>query len=977
MTDRISGALIDRSRPLEFTFNGRNMTGYAGDTLASALLANGQRLVARSFKYHRPRGIFSAGSEEPNALVTLHDGAATTPNTRATVVPLVDGLQARSQNHLGPLSRDLLAVNDLMSPFFGAGFYYKTFMWPRAFWEKLYEPVIRRAAGLGALSEQDDPERYGRVYAHCDLLVVGAGPAGLMAALTAGRAGARVILADEDMLLGGRLNAERLHVDGVDGRDWAARAVAELDNLENVRVLRRCPVWGTYDHGKFTAYQQPGFARPEEGEIASALWQITAGQTILAAGATERPIAFNNNDRPGIMLAGAVRAYVNRWGVAPGQRVSVFTNNDDGWRTAHDLAAAGVKIAAIIDSRPTTTLPPPEGVEAILGATIADTNGRLGLRAITLNTGRRIKTDCLAVSGGWNPNVHLTCHHRARPIWDDRIAAFVPGHDLPAGMQVAGAARGVFDLQGALQDGVDKAALALEAMGKHAPRTTPPKADDMPYAISPLWMAGAGRAWIDLQNDVTGKDVSLAHREGFRSVEHLKRYTTLGMATDQGRTSNVLGLALMAEAQGTSIEQTGTTIFRPPYTPVPVGALAGLDRGKDFRPTRVTPAHDWAVSHGAVFFETGMWLRAQWFPRNGESHWRQSVEREVLATRNSVGICDVSTLGKIDLKGRDVATFLDRVYANKFAKLPVGRARYGLMLREDGVVMDDGTTARLSENHYVMTTTTANAGSVFQHLEFCRQCLWPDLDVHMHSITDAWAQFAVAGPNSRALLQRIVDPPLDISNEGLPFMGCTEMTICDGTPARLFRVSFSGELAYEIAVPAQFGNALAERLMLAGKKYDVTPYGTEALNVMRIEKGHAAGAELDGRTTALNLNMAGMTRKESDFIGKVLLDRPAMNGAGQHRMIGLRPVDRAQPLNAGACLIEVGAAPETQNEQGWVSSAAYSQILSHAIALGFLKDGDRRHGDVLLAWDGIRKRETRVEVVPPHFYDPEGGRQRG
>lgn len=974
---RLPNTHVDETRPLNFTFDGKPMQGFQGDTLASALLANGQKLVGRSFKYHRPRGIFSAGSEEPNALVTLHDGAATTPNTRATIVPLVDGLKARSQNHLGSLQHDLLAVNNLMAPFFGAGFYYKTFMWPKAFWEKLYEPAIRRAAGLGKLSNQDDPETYGRAFAHCDLLIIGAGPAGLIAALTAGRAGARVILADEDFCMGGRLNAETLTIGGASAQDWVRQTVAELASLPNVRLLSRSTAWGTYDHGIYAALQQPSFDLPQQGQTGAVHWRITAKRTILAAGATERPIAFPNNDRPGVMLAGAVRAYTNRWGVAPGQNVSVFTNNDDGWRTASDLVAKGVQICAIIDSRETAKLTPPTGVRIITNATVTDTKGRKALSSIQLSNGEWLQTDCLAVSGGWNPNVHLSCHHRARPIWSDELAAFLPGNALPQGMQVAGAANGHFALGEGLQSGADLAVQALADLGIAIPTPTLPQTDEAPFRITPLWSAVKGRAWIDLQNDVCTKDVALAHQEGYQSVEHLKRYTTLGMATDQGRTANVLGLAILAQESGQSIAETGTTMFRPPYTPVPIGALAGGDRGKDFRPTRLTPAHDWAKSQGAVFVESGAWLRAQWFPRNGETHWRQSVDREALAVRNSVGICDVSTLGKIDLKGRDVATFLNRVYANKFAKLAIGKTRYGLMLREDGVVMDDGTTARMSETHYVMTTTTANAGPVFQHLEFCLQCLWPELDVHLQSTTDAWAQFAVAGPNSRALLQELFDAPFDLSNSAFPFMACAELSVCDGTPARLFRVSFSGELAYELAVPARFGNALAERLMQVGKKFDVTPYGTEALNVLRIEKGHAAGNELDGRNSALNLNMAAMTGKDADFIGKVLATRPAMNDENQPRMVGMKSLSPEQSLSAGAHLIEMGAEPTTTNDIGWVTSAAYSPTLGGPIALGFLNAGHLRYGDRMRAWDGVRGRDTEVEIVSPHFYDPDGGIQRG
>lgn len=976
MNVRLPGALVDTAQPLNFTFNGKEMSGFAGDTLASALLANGQKLVGRSFKYHRPRGIFSAGSEEPNALMTLHGGASTTPNTRATVVPLIEGLQARSQNHQGSLERDLLAVNDLMAPFFGAGFYYKTFMWPAAFWEKLYEPIIRKAAGLGALSDKDDPEHYGKAHAHCDLLIIGGGAAGLIAALIAGRAGAKVILADEDVRLGGRLLAEQSTLDDMKGSAWAGQTLAELATLPNVRVLSRCTVWGTYDHGIYAAHQYTGYDHPTNDGAQSLLWRMYAKQTLLASGATERPIAFPNNDRPGIMLAGSVRAYANRWGVAPGQRVTLFTNNDDGWRTAIDLRNLGIEVTAIIDRRAQCDMTAPEGVEVLMGRTVANTRGRHALREIRLDNGRKIETDCLAVSGGWNPNVHLTCHHRGRPHWSDELAAFVPGTELPPGMSVTGAAAGQFQIGAALQQAATECLGALQKLDISATAPALPKTSEASYNIHPLWQTGKGRAWVDLQNDVCAKDIQLAHQEGFRSVEHLKRYTTLGMATDQGRTSNVLGLAVMAEASGQTIPQTGTTIFRPPYTPVPIGALAGPERGKEHRPLRLTPAHDWASAQGAEFVESGAWMRAQWFARPGENHWRQSVDREVKATRNSVGICDVSTLGKIDLKGHDVATFLNRIYANKFAKLAVGKTRYGLMLRDDGVVMDDGTTARLSENHYVMTTTTANAGPVYQHMEFCLQCLWPELDVHMNSTTDAWAQFAVAGPKSRALLAKIVDSPFDVSNEGFSFMACGALTICNGTPARLFRVSFSGELAYELAVPARFGNALAETLMTVGAEFGVTPYGTEALNVMRIEKGHAAGAELDGRNTALNLNMGGMTGKETDFIGKAMGQRPAMQGDDLPRMVGLKPLDSNDVLNAGAHLIENDAEPTTDNDLGWLTSVAFSPTFGHSISLAFLKNGHNRLGTQLRAWDGARGKDIAIEVVSPHFYDPEGGLQR-
>ena len=977
--NRIDGGLIDRSQTLNFTFNGKVMQGYPGDTLASALLANGQRLVGRSFKYHRPRGIFTAGSEEPNALVHLRSGAYREPNTRAAVSELNDGLEATSQNHRGSLKYDLMAVTDLLSPFLAAGFYYKTFMWPKAFWEKLYEPMIRASAGLGSLSMQEDPDVYDKGFLHCDVLVIGAGPAGLSAALAAGRSGARVIIADEDFMAGGRLNAEAFGVNGMSGADWAARAVAELGALANVRIMNRTTVYGAYDHGIFGALERKtDHLASAAGKPRQVLWRIYSRRSILAAGSTERPIAFGNNDRPGIMLAGAVRAYVNRYAVTPGKEVAVFTNNDDGWRTATDLYAKGVTITAVIDSREIAAPASIPGACVLMGGRIVDTAGRKGIRSLTLSNGQTIPANCLAVSGGWNPNVHLTCHQRGRPKWRDSIAAFVPGADLPVGMTVAGAANGTLTLGGALKEGRATANQVVEDLGFTPSRNSAPKAEDEASAVSAYWHVTESRkrVWLDLQNDVTVKDIKQSFAEGFKSVEHLKRYTTLGMATDQGKTANIPALAIMAECTGKTIAETGTTIFRPPYTPVPIGAFGGRSRGKDFRPYRLTRSHEWAKEHGAVFVEAGNWLRAQWYARQGEKTWRESVDREVEMTRGSVGICDVTTLGKIDIQGRDAAEFLNKVYTNGFAKLAVGKVRYGLMLREDGIAYDDGTTARLGERHFVMTTTTANAVLVLRRLEFARQCLWPGLDVHLISITDGWAQFAVAGPNSRALLQMIVDKDFDISNAAFAFMACAEITVCGGTPARLFRISFSGELAYEVAVPARFGDSLFRTLLAAGEEFGAVAYGTEALGVMRIEKGHAAGNELNGQTTALNLGLARMVSKKKDCIGNTLSERPELNRDDAINLVGFRPVNRSEMLVAGAHFITKGDEANMANDQGWMSSVAYSPSLGHSIGLGFIKQGDARKGEIVRAVNPAYNSEVEVEIVSAHFVDPEGERLR-
>jgi len=979
--NRLDGGLIDRSETYSFRFDSKYHKGHKGDTLASALLANGVRLMGRSFKYHRPRGVMTAGSEEPNAIVELREGARKEPNTRATTAELFDGLRAESQNRWPSLAFDAMAVNDLLSPFLTAGFYYKTFMWPAAFWEKLYEPIIRRAAGLGSLSTQDDPDSYDKGFLHCDILVIGGGPAGLAAALTAGESGARVILADEDFLIGGRLNLETYVLGETSGTDWACETTARLAAMPNVRVMPRTTVIGAFDHGIYGAVERVSdhLKVPEDGKPRQILWRVYSKRAILCAGATERPIVFENNDRPGIMQASAIRAYANRWATTPARQVAIFTNNDDGHRTATDLVAKGVEVVSVIDAR--IDAPTSSDYDVIAGGVIDQTWGRLGLTQIEVKMPRggirRIKCGALGVSGGWNPNVHLTCHQRRRPVWNEALSAFVPGGTMPVGMSVSGAANGVFSTHGALTSGAEAAKAALSDLGMTAKSPSLPKAEDAPVNITPFWhVKTAKRAWVDQQNDVTSKDIKLAHQENFRSVEHLKRYTTLGMATDQGKTSNIAGLAIMAEVAGKSIPEVGTTIFRPPYTPTAMGVFAGRAWGTATRPTRLTPSHKWAEEQGAVFTEAGLWLRAQWYPKPGEKNWRESCDREVLQTRRSVGICDVTSLGKIDVQGKDAAAFLNKVYCNGFAKLAIGKVRYGLMLREDGMVMDDGTAARMADDHFVVTTTTAHAVGVYRHMEFVHQCLWPDMDVQIISTTDAWAQFAVAGPNSRALLYKIVDAEFDLSNEAFPFMACSEVTICGGLRARLFRISFSGELAYEIAVPTRYGDALIRRLMAAGEEFDVVPYGLEALNVMRIEKGHATANELNGTTTALNLGMGRMVSKVKDSIGSIMSERPGLNEDDTLKLVGLKPVNPDHQVPAGAHLMTKGAKVNAVNDQGYVTSACYSPNLGHHIALGFLRTGDARMGEVIRLVSPLMGVDHDVEVVSAHFLDPEGDRLR-
>ena len=980
--NRLNGGLVDRNKVLDFIFDGKSFEGFQGDTLASALMANGVRLMGRSFKYHRPRGLFSAGSEEPNALVELRTGGRQEPNIQATMAELYSGLIANSQNRWPSLKHDFMAINDRFSNFLSAGFYYKTFMWPATFWEKVYEPIIRKAAGLGRISFEDDPDVYDKGFMHCDLLIIGAGPAGLAAALSAGHSGAQVVLAEENFVLGGRLNAETFEVGGMAGTDWVAQAQSELCGMDNVRIMSRTTIIGAFDHGVYGAVERVSdhLLVPAEGKPRQILWRIYSKRALLCSGATERSIAFENNDRPGMMLAGALRYYLNRWAVIPAHNVAVFTNNDDGHRTATDLIAKGVHVSAVIDVR--NDAPAVEGTDLFAGARVIGSSGRLGLNGITLRLKsgetRSIFCGALAISGGWNPNLHMTCHQRSYPSWDDSIATFVPGKDVPVGMSVAGAANGNFSTAAALSAGARGAVAALAELGINASVINLPESEDMPVNVKPFWHVkeGKGRAWLDQQNDVTVKDIKLAYQENFRSLEHLKRYTTLGMATDQGKTSNIPALAIMAELAGKPIPEIGTTIFRPPYTPVSMGTLAGRSVGMHFHPTRLTPSHKWATEQGAIFVEVGDWLRAQWFPQTGETHWRQSVDREVLATRKSVGICDVTTLGKIDVQGRDAPKFLNNIYANTFGSLPLGKVRYSLMLREDGIAYDDGTVARLAEDHFVVTTTTANAVLVYRNMEFARQCLWPDMDVQMISTTEAWAQFSVAGPNSRKLLQKIVDPEFDISNESFPFMACGEMKVCGGLRARLFRISFSGELAYELAIPARYADMMIRRLMEAGEMFNVVPYGTEALGVMRIEKGHPAGNELNGTTTARNLGMGRMVSKKKDCIGNILSEREGLNESDALMLVGFKPINNMDPVTAGAHLMNASGAVNAKTDQGYITSSAYSPILESSIGIGFLKNGDKRKGEILRAVNPLEKTEVQVEVVSAHFVDPDGERLR-
>ncbi len=987
-----TGGLVDRTRPLGFRFDGRRLSGFAGDSLASALLANGVRLVGRSFKYHRPRGVFGLGVEEPNALVTVGSGARREPNVRATQLELYEGLVATSQNRWPSLALDVGAVNDLLSPLLPAGFYYKTFMWPASWWMR-YERLIRRAAGLGRAATEADADRYEKRYQHCDVLVVGAGAGGLAAALAASRSGARVVVVEDARHLGGSLLESEARIDGAPALDWVKAAAAELAACSNVRVLTRAQAFGYYDHNlvavaERVADHQPA---PDPHMPRQRLWWLRAGNVVLATGALERPLVFGANDRPGVMLASAARGYASRYAVRCGQRACVFTNNDSAYATIAALRRVGVEVAAVVDVRAGGP-----GVAAAQCATDAErlygcvATRALGGRAVSgveirhveggrlAGPKRRIDCDVVCVSGGWNPTVHLFSQSGGRLRYDETLAAFVPGAPRP-GQHVVGACAGTFTLHGCLREGFAAGVAAARAGGfAGAMPRLPEVAESAAAHIEAMWEPppiprGRSKRFIDLQNDVTTDDVRLAAREGYASVEHVKRYTTLGMGTDQGRTGNVNGLAVLATALGSDVASVGTTTFRPPYAPVPLGAIAADEVGGRVAPLRRTPLHDWHSRAGALWVNVGLWQRAQLYPRAGEA-MADAIAREARHVRNQVGLVDVSTLGKIELQGRDVAAFLEKVYCNRWRSLAVGRCRYGLMLREDGFVFDDGTTTRVGEHEYYMTTTTAHAAAVLSHLEFYAQTVWPALHVHLTSVTDQWGAMALAGPSSRDVLAQVV-AGCDVSAAALPLMGFVEGHIA-GMPVRLFRISFSGELGYEIHTPADFTEAVWQVLLDAGRPFAIAPYGTEAMNVLRIEKGHVTGAELDGRTTPADIGLQRLLRQEEDFVGARSLERTALNGAGRRTLVGLVSRDGAR-IPRGAQLVVDPMEPPPVAMLGHVTSACFSPELDAEIALALVEDAVRWREQVLFAASPLTGEHVAVTVTDSVFVDPEGQRARG
>lgn len=987
--NRVRGGVgLDRGRTLSFRWEGRTLNGFSGDTLASALLANGARIVGRSFKYHRPRGVMSAGAEEGGALVTTGAGARRTPNTNAAMEELFDGLTAFGQNAWPSLNRDFGAVNNLFGRFFSAGFYYKTFfsVWPTGgkgtrhwMW---FEEVIRRAAGMGRAARAPDPDAYETAHAFCDALVIGSGPAGLEAARILAEAGQDVVLAEQDFTLGGRLLSESESIEGAPPDAWRREKLAALE-AAGVRILSRATVFGLYDDGVAGLVERVSrqSATPEPHQPRQRVWLLRAGQTVIAAGALERSIAFGDNDRPGVMTAGAARAYLNRFGVLCGRRAVIATTNDSAYGLAADLAAAGAQ-ATILDTRAEPAIQAPEGVAVRRGMAAMRALGARGVTGVELaesdgdgwrEAAESMPCDLLAVSGGWSPVVNLLSHRSVKPVWDAERAAFLPGQtDEP--IALCGAAAGAFEADACAVSGRNA---ANRILGRAEEETPARPAHARP--IRPLYEVRVPtrklKSFVDPQHDVTAADVRLAHKEGFVSVEHLKRYTTLGMAADQGKNGNIIGLALMAEALGREIPQVGVTTFRPPYTPVAIGALAGRQRGEHFKPVRETPMHDWNMDRGAVMTDAGLWKRPWYFPGPGEGV-DQAYVREAAAVRETVGLCDVTSLGKIAIQGPDAAEFLNRIYVNGFSKLAVGRARYGVMLRDDGVAFDDGTTWRLAENDYFMTCTTAGAGKVMSFLEELQQTRWPELKVALTSVSERWAGMAVAGPLSRRVLEHVVRD-CNFDDESFPFMGVREGRIADAA-ARIARISFSGELAYEIYIESDYGHAMAEALWEAAEPVGGVLYGTEALGALRIEKGHVTHSEIDGRTTLADLGLERMASSKKPFVGSVLSRRAALADAFRPRLVGLKPVTEGEIFKNGAILTDLGqqidgGAPT--HGIGWVSSVTHSPALGCWIGLGLVQGGLEVWRDkTILAADPVRGKTVRVKVVSPHMVDAEGAR---
>lgn len=986
--------LINRNKKISFKFNGKKLFGFEGDTLASALLANNVHLVGRSFKYHRPRGLFGAGIDEPNAKLQVVINGQSEPNINATEIELVEGISATSQNCWPSVEFDIGAINNFLKSFFPAGFYYKTFMWPKSFWYRVYEPFIRKAAGLGVGSTEKDKERYEHKYEYCDLLVTGSGPSGLASAYAAAKSGAKVILAEDKPRFGGSLLTDDVNIDNLSGKQWADKIISELKEMPNVTLKNRSQVFGYYDHNMLVMFERTGdhLEKKSKYHPRQRLWYIRSKEVILSTGSIERPIVFGNNDTPGIFLASAAKEYIKVYGVVVGKKPLIFTNNDSAYETAIEFKKNGID-PIILDTREEQDTDlindaKNQGIKIKFSHAVAVANGYKKVKSAKigkLNSNKTgfenietVECDCICVSGFWTPTVHLTSQSGNKLKFNKDIDAFVPDKSKQKEITI-GAANGSFTLKETIEKSFESGANVAKKLTEKEVNIQVPSVTEKKQKIhdkfwcSPLPKNENPKRFVDFQNDVSVSDIELALREGYRSIEHVKRYTTLGMATDQGRTSNLNGLQLVSNIENKIVPEVGHTTFRPPFTPVTIGTIVGREVGHHYMPTRKSPMHEWHINNNAVFVDAGAWKRPRYY-KQGNENLLEASKREAKNVRENVGICDVTTLGKIDIKGPDSAEFLNRVYTNAWMKLPVGKARYGLMLREDGMVMDDGTTTRISENHYHMTTTTAQAANVLSHLEYYLQIVWPELNVNVVSTTEQWAGAAIAGPKSRELLKKLF-PDLDVSNEGLPFMGYVESSLF-GVPAKIFRISFSGELAYEINVESDYGLSMWEKLMELGKELRVQPYGTEALSTLRIEMGHVAGPELDGRTIPSDVSLDGMVSKKKDFIGKRSLVKEAFIKNDRQKIVGLVPTDRKSSIPEGSHIVSDKNAKLPNPKLGHVSSSCWSVENNNPFSLAIMKDGKNMIGKKFFAVSPVHKKTIEVEVISSHYVDPKGERVR-
>jgi heterotetrameric sarcosine oxidase alpha subunit len=981
---------VNRDRVVSFTWDNKKLFGYEGDSLASALLANDIKVVGRSFKFHRPRGIMSCGVEESGALVTVGKGNRRDPNVRATTQELYEGLISSGQNAFPNVNFDFGAVTGLLSRFFAAGFYYKTFMGIPPFeWGKgtkiwmFYEKLIRKAAGMGVASRLPDPDQYEHANDFCDVLVVGSGPAGIAAAQEAADKKLDVILVEQEPIIGG----DKLSENNFDSENLKSTLINS-----GIRIMTRTTAFGLYDNcvvGLLERVNDHVFSNNDHSPR-QRFWTIRAKHIILGTGSLERHIAFNNNDVPGMMTANAAKHYLNRYGVLSGQEIVISTNNDSVYSTANELMKAGSKVH-IIDARNTISQDIIEsakssGIEVSLGTAPFNINGRKKVDSLDVaehdgqkyNKVNQIKCDLVLISGGWSPIVHLLSHRGVRPVWDPVNLCFLP-NEIQEPITVTGSAAGIWNTDDCIESGVAAGLKAAQSLGVNTINYSFPKPGGWKNPISPLYEVGYNKnyskSFVDFQHDVKCDDVRLAHREGFISVEHLKRYTTLGMANDQGKMGNIIGLALMAELLNKQIPEVGTTVFRPPYTPVAIGALAGRNVGKHFRPLRVTPIHQWNLDHGAIMIEAGLYQRPWYFPEDKES-LSDAYIREATIVRKTVGLSDVSSLGKIAVQGPDATEFLNRIYTNPFAKLAIGKTRYGIMLRDDGIVMDDGTSWRLSEDDYFMTTSTAQAARVMAWLEELLQTRWTDLKVHITTVSEQWAAVAVSGPKSRDTLKQCLEDQNVVSNDNLPFMGLIQTKLKGDIPCRIVRISFSGEMAYEVYTPSDYATKVMDMLWDSAKSYNGCLYGLEALGALRVEKGHVTGAELDGRVTIDDAGLGRMASTKKSYIGSAMRKRGVLGYSTREKLVGIFPKDKKQTFDAGTIICK-------HNEVkgfgiGRITSVTHSPELGHWIGLGFIKGGfEEWKNTTVIGSDPVRDKELELEIVSPHMIDPEGKKLHG